>query len=49
MEEDITIAKSEYEELLDNTRLLNCLCNCGVENWSGWDYAIEQFNLTEGE
>jgi len=42
--ETVTISKKEYEELLDDSRLLNCLRNAGVDNWDGWDFAIEAYN-----
>lgn len=47
MEETIIISKSDYEQLLRDQELLGCLEACGVDNWSGWDDAIEMF--TEGE
>lgn len=41
MSEEITITKKEYEELLDQVRLLNCLRSGGVDNWGGYEFAIE--------
>jgi hypothetical protein len=42
--EMVTITKAEYESLLEGSELLSCLKACGVDNWSGWDDAIEMFN-----
>lgn len=39
--EMITITKEEYEQLLDDSKKLNCLECCGVDNWGGWDDAME--------
>jgi hypothetical protein len=41
MELNITISKKEYEELLEDQKLLRCLQDAGVDNWSGYDYAME--------
>jgi hypothetical protein len=41
MELNITISKEEYEELLKDQKLLQCLQGAGVDNWSGYDYAME--------
>jgi len=41
MELNITISKEEYEELLKDQKLLQCLQGAGVDNWEGYDYAIE--------
>ena len=43
IEESITILKDEYEELLEECRLLDCLRMAGVDNWEGFEYAIELF------
>lgn len=45
--ETVTISREEYEELLKDSELLSCLEACGVDNWSGWDDAIEMFNSEE--
>lgn len=39
--EEITITMEEYLKLLDGRKLLNALRAAGVDNWDGWDYAIE--------
>ena len=41
MELNITISKKEYEELLKDQKLLQALQGAGVDNWEGYDYAIE--------
>ncbi len=44
MEETITITKKEYQELLDDQQFLISLQGAGVDNWEGYDIAIEQYN-----
>lgn len=46
-EEKVTISKEEYEDLLEDQRLLMSLENAGVDNWTGYSYAMEEFH--EGE
>ena len=41
MEETVTISKKEYEQLQKDQRFLECLRGAGVDNWEGYDYAIE--------
>ena len=43
MEETITIMMKEYKDLQDNRELLLCLQGAGVDNWSGYDYAMEEY------
>lgn len=43
MEETVTITKAEYERLRSDSELLGCLEACGVDNWCGWDDAMEMF------
>jgi hypothetical protein len=43
----ISIKTSEYVTLLSDQRLLNCLRNAGVDNWDGWDSALEEFHGEE--
>lgn len=33
-----------WGESLDDSILLDCLRSAGVDNWDGWDYAIELYN-----
>lgn len=40
----ISISEEEYETLLNDSILLNCLQMMGVDNWDGYDEAIEQYN-----
>lgn len=40
-EETITISKEYFKELVDSQVWLDALKNAGVDNWSGYDYAIE--------
>jgi hypothetical protein len=42
--EMVTISKAEYESLLKDSELLSCLEAVGVDNWCGWDDAMEMFN-----
>lgn len=37
----------EIERLQDDSELLGCLEACGVDNWAGWDMAMEMFNEEE--
>lgn len=49
MDETVTITKKEYDSLLDDSRLLQCLQNAGVDNWDGYSYAMEEFYEDEEE
>jgi len=46
-EPTITIPRSEYDRLVRDSGLLDCLRQAGVNNWEGWDFAIEVFNNGE--
>jgi len=37
----VTIARDLYDELLHDQRLLRALEAAGVDNWDGWDIALE--------
>lgn len=37
----ITISKAEYDDLLNSQAMLNALENAGVDNWSGYSFAME--------
>lgn len=39
--ETVTISKDEYEELVEDSRFLDCLLGAGVDSWEGWDIAHE--------
>jgi len=41
MEETITIPLSEYKRLLRSELKLECLEGAGVDNWQGWDDAMD--------
>lgn len=43
-EEMITITKEEYNELKKGYDIYNCLRCCGVDNWCGWDDAMQMYN-----
>ena len=40
----VTITADEYDHLTRDSLLLDCLRGAGVDNWEGWDFAIDQFN-----
>ena len=48
-EETITIKKSYYDELVENTKKLEALDACGVDNWEGYDIALEYLEDMEKE
>ena len=37
----VTITQEEYEELQEDSKFLFMLRAAGVDNWEGYDYAIE--------
>ena len=39
----VTITREEYQDLLDDSRMLRALEDAGVDNWSGCDYARELY------
>ena len=47
MELNITISKEEYEELLKDSQFLDCLRGAGVDNWDGYDHAMEMMQEME--
>lgn len=42
-EETVTISKKEYESLKDDSFKLECLEGGGVDNWEGYDFAMEEY------
>lgn len=40
-ENTVTISKEEYDELISAQNLLNALISAGVDNWEGYDMAVE--------
>ena len=41
--EEVTITAKEYDSLQRASTFLDCLESAGVDNWDGWDYAMEEF------
>ena len=39
--ETITISKKAYDRLMKAERMLNCLKECGVDNWEGFAEAAQ--------
>ena len=37
----VTLDEGEYNDMIDQLHWLGCLKDAGVDNWSGYDYAIE--------
>lgn len=48
-EETITISKEEYDSLVEDQQMLQCLQAAGVDNWAGYDLAIEMMDEEEDE
>lgn len=42
-EKTVTISQKEYESLKEDSRKLLCLESAGVDNWGGYDFAMEEF------
>ena len=42
--EKVTITKKEYNQLKDDSLKLSALEQAGVDNWSGYEFAIDQYN-----
>lgn len=45
----VTITQKEYDYLNDRDWKLICLEGAGVDNWEGYDFAMEQYNTDEEE
>ena len=43
-EKTITITEKEYRSLKRDSQFLTCLEGAGVDNWQGYDYAVEMFD-----
>ena len=43
-DQNITISRKEYEELMDDSLILNCLRNGGVDNWEWYGTAMEEYH-----
>jgi hypothetical protein len=48
-EDTVTITKKEYEQLLEDSKWLSCLESAGVDNWAGYDYAVDLMRENESE
>lgn len=42
-EEVITISKKVYDSLVEDSQWLGCLEAAGVDNWEGYDTAVEMY------
>ena len=42
-EERISIKVHDYNDLLEDQKILNALRNAGVDNWEGFEIAMEEF------
>lgn len=42
--EMVTVTRKEYESLLENSEILSSLECAGVDNWEGYDLAMEEFH-----
>jgi hypothetical protein len=47
--EMVEITKEEYERLLEDSEKLSCLEACGVDNWQGYDDAMEMYRNEDEE
>lgn len=47
METGVYISKERYKELLNSEKKLVALENAGVDNWEGYDYAMESSYIDE--
>ena len=45
----VVISKREYDELLNDSRFLQCLESSGVDNWQWYDEAVKEYNQGEAE
>lgn len=41
---NFTLSQEEYEELLESDKMLSALERAGVDNWEGYDFAMEIMN-----
>ena len=49
MPKTITISEEEYNDLLDDAEFLSALRMAGVDNWDGYDEAIDIYQSARGE
>lgn len=43
-ENTITIPIEEYRDLSERAEKYDCVRAAGVDNWDGWEYAMEMYN-----
>lgn len=43
LDEEVKITKREYINLLHDSAFLKCLDANGVDNWEGYDIAVDEF------
>jgi len=39
---DVMITREEYDSLLHDSKVLQALKNAGVDNWEGYEFAMEE-------
>lgn len=49
MANQITISMDEYETLKEDSRFLSCLQGAGVDNWCGYDDALQTYHYDESD
>ena len=42
-EDTVTIPRDVYNDLLDDARWRACVEDAGVDNWDGFDWAMEEY------
>lgn len=40
---DFEIFQKEYKRILERSKILDCLEAAGVDNWEGYDFAMEEY------
>lgn len=45
----IQVSAKHYQDLIRDSRWLECLENAGIDNWDGYDYAQEEYFETYGD
>lgn len=39
----VEISQELYDQLMDESHMLDCLLDAGVDNWSGYEYAMREY------
>lgn len=47
--ENILVPKAEYEELIEDSKILGALRAAGVDNWDGYSYVMEMMEDEDNE